>query len=105
MLGEEASPDSGTAAGGGDAVLADLNAGLATMDEHLAALRAQRDRITALISAVERGGHLLPLPARGLRFFRPMGPPPPHETPPRADPHERGLRGPGLLPRGLPARA
>jgi DNA-binding transcriptional MerR regulator len=89
MLGEESSPDSGTAPAGRDSVLADLNAGLATMDEQLAALRGQRDRIIGLISAVERGGHLSPMPAVVFRFYELMERHATEATTRRAIRHER----------------
>jgi DNA-binding transcriptional MerR regulator len=74
---------------GRESVLADLNAGLATVDEQLAALRAQRDRITALIAAVERGGRLSPMPAVVFRFYEQMERHATDETTRRAIRHER----------------
>jgi len=82
MLGEDASA-------GPDSVLADLNAGLATVEDQLAELRAQRDRITALISAVERGGRLSPMPAVVFRFYEQMDRHATDETTRRAIRNER----------------
>jgi len=89
MLGEEASAGPGAASAGPDSVLADLKAGLAAADEQLAAQRVQRDRITALISAVERGGHLSPMPAVVFRFYELMDRHATDDTTRRAIRHER----------------
>jgi DNA-binding transcriptional MerR regulator len=55
-----------------DAVLTDLRAGVAALDEQLRELRTQRERMSRLIAGVERDGHLSPMPAAMLRFYQAM---------------------------------
>jgi len=88
MLAEPSPTVEGDPAGP-EPVLADLRAALATMDDQLATLRAQHDRITTLISAVERGGGLSPMPAAVLRFYELMERHATDEKTRRAIRHER----------------
>ncbi len=62
----------GAPGGGVDAVLADLRATAAGLDDQLAQLRKRRDQITRLIAAVERDGLLSPMPAVMIRFYDTM---------------------------------
>ncbi|MEU4236007.1 MerR family transcriptional regulator [Actinoplanes sp. NPDC026619] len=56
-------------ASGPGSALVDLKATVVALDEHLAELQAQRDRMTALIAAVEQDGRLSPLPPVIARFY------------------------------------
>ncbi|WP_432839921.1 MerR family transcriptional regulator [Dactylosporangium sp. CA-092794] len=71
MLGDEPPPAAAPDPAGGrhESVLADLRASVAALDAQLADLRAQRERIAGLIAAVERDGHLSPMPAALVRFY------------------------------------
>ncbi|WP_213452062.1 MerR family transcriptional regulator [Rhizomonospora bruguierae] len=55
-----------------ESVLADLRASVVAVDEQLAELRGQRERITGLIAAVEAGGGLSPMPPVVARFYDEM---------------------------------
>lgn len=50
-------------------VVADLRATLAALDDELAQLSNQRDRIGRLVAAAEAGEHLSPLPPSAARFY------------------------------------
>ncbi|GLL06921.1 MerR family transcriptional regulator [Dactylosporangium matsuzakiense] len=52
-----------------DAVLADLRATLVTLDDQLARVRAQRDRVRRLVASVEQDEHLSPMPLAMTRFY------------------------------------
>jgi DNA-binding transcriptional MerR regulator len=53
----------------GTSVLTDLKATVDALDEQIAGLRAQRERMTAMIAAAEPGGRLSPLPPAIARFY------------------------------------
>jgi DNA-binding transcriptional MerR regulator len=50
-------------------IVADLHAGVTALDEQLAELRVQRQRMTALIDAIGQHGRLSPMPAAMVRFY------------------------------------
>ncbi|MEU4164052.1 MerR family transcriptional regulator [Actinoplanes sp. NPDC026670] len=52
--------------------LIDLRAAVTAVDEQIRLLQSQRDRLTALISSVERDGNLSPMPAPVVRFYEHM---------------------------------
>ncbi|WP_432973956.1 MerR family transcriptional regulator [Dactylosporangium sp. CA-233914] len=69
MLGDQTQPAPGQANGRRESVLDDLRASVDALDEQLADLGVQRDRIAGLIATVEFDGHLSPMPAALVRFY------------------------------------
>ena len=53
-------------------VLADLHAAMLTLDEHLADIARQKDRLRRLIASVERGDPLSPMPPSMAKFYDAM---------------------------------
>jgi DNA-binding transcriptional MerR regulator len=53
-------------------VLADLRATVVTLDEQLSRLRTQRNRVDGLMTAIEQGGRLSPMPAAIGQFYDSM---------------------------------
>ncbi|MFR9778279.1 MerR family transcriptional regulator [Micromonospora sp. MS34] len=72
MLDGQAAAGSRADDAGRESALADLRAGVAALDEQLAELYAQRERLTGLIAGVERGGQLSPMPPVIARFYDQM---------------------------------
>jgi DNA-binding transcriptional MerR regulator len=81
LLAPPPPPDPGTGAGAETgtetdaaraSVLVDLEATVVALEDQLARLGAQRDRIRRLIASVEQEDHLSPLPASIARFYDDM---------------------------------
>lgn len=53
-------------------VLADLHAAMLALDEHLAEIARQKDRLRRLIASVERGDPLSPMPPSMAKFYDAM---------------------------------
>jgi DNA-binding transcriptional MerR regulator len=72
MVGEDAAGSAGAGEPTRAAVLGDLHATVATLDAQLAELQRQRERVQRLVAALERDGHLSPMPAAMVRFYDTM---------------------------------
>lgn len=69
IIGDESRRRSSAGGASPESVLADLRASVRSLDDQLAKLHGQRERITTLIAAVERDGRLSPMPAVMARFY------------------------------------
>jgi DNA-binding transcriptional MerR regulator len=65
-------PDPDAAGAGRATVRADLTASIAALDQQLAELGAQRQRLVSLMDTVDRDGHLSPMPVAMVRFYEEM---------------------------------
>jgi DNA-binding transcriptional MerR regulator len=68
----EPTPGPDASGPGRAAVRADLAASIAALDQQLTEVRAQRQRVVALMDTVDRDGHLSPMPAAMVEFYDAM---------------------------------